>query len=254
MIRGEPAPRFAGLDRMSENPNVGASTHADTAVPSSKKIVMLGLPPLYGDALQCLIESRIPRSTVTTVTGENGLLEAAADVVLVGADLERMTEAGLARLTSMVSKLAPRPVLLIATALHPTVLQRLLREGVAGVVLQSSASATLVDAIESVSGGKVWLPRDLLAEAFGESSHVRHRCSEAGRIAQLTRREREIVAVASAGLTNRQIATRLQISEPTVRHHLSSVFSKLGVTNRGELIIFAYRHGLVDEADRQRLC
>ena len=126
--------------------------------------------------------------------------------------------------------------------------------GVAGVVLKSSSSETLLDAIESVAGGTVWLQRDLLSETFGDSSHVRRSCSQAATIAALTQREREIIAVVSCGYTNRQVGERLHISEPTVRHHLSSIFGKLGVANRGELIIFAYRHRLVDEADRALLC
>ena len=57
-------------------------------------------------------------------------------------------------------------------------------------------------------------------------------------------REREIAALIGEGLKNKQIANRLFISETTVRHHLTSVFDKLGVTDRLELIIYAYRHGL----------
>ena len=120
--------------------------------------------------------------------------------------------------------------------------------------MRSSPCETLILAVESVAAGKVWLERDLLAETFGESSHARRSCSESERIAQLTQREREIIAVAACGLTNRQISQRLNISEATVRHHLSSVFAKLGVANRGELIIFAFRHGLADFEANAHLC
>jgi DNA-binding NarL/FixJ family response regulator len=60
--------------------------------------------------------------------------------------------------------------------------------------------------------------------------------------------------VACSGSTNRQVAECLHISEATVRHHLSSIFAKLGTSNRGELIVFAFRHGLSGEPDRQPLC
>jgi DNA-binding NarL/FixJ family response regulator len=67
---------------------------------------------------------------------------------------------------------------------------------------------------------------------------------EAARIAQLTEREREVIGLIGEGLRNQQIADRLSISVITVRHHLSSIFSKLDVGDRFELAIYAYRHGL----------
>jgi DNA-binding NarL/FixJ family response regulator len=227
----------------------------DAAVAAPRRIVLFGTPSLYQDALKCLIENRVSPSTVTAIFDEAELLKSGeTDLIVFDADLENVTDARLAELATTLQKLAPRPVLLISGGMEPSVLQRLLREGVAGIVMKSCSCEVLLEAIDSVSSGKVWLQRDLLAETFGESSHRRRTCSEADRIAQLTQREREIVAVASSGLTNRQIAKKMYISEATVRHHLSSIFAKLGAANRGELIIFAYRHGLADEADRQRLC
>ncbi|HWP41952.1 MAG TPA: response regulator transcription factor, partial [Blastocatellia bacterium] len=69
---------------------------------------------------------------------------------------------------------------------------------------------------------------------------------ESSKIASLTEREREVVALVGEGLKNKQIADRLFISETTVRHHLTSIFDKLGVSDRVELLIYAYRHGLAD--------
>lgn len=67
---------------------------------------------------------------------------------------------------------------------------------------------------------------------------------EASRIAALTKREHEVISLLSEGLQNKQIASRLSISETTVRHHLTSIFDKLGITNRLALIVYAYRQGL----------
>jgi DNA-binding NarL/FixJ family response regulator len=62
----------------------------------------------------------------------------------------------------------------------------------------------------------------------------------------LSKREREVIAILAEGLSNQGIAERLFISETTVRHHLTSIFAKLEVSDRLELLIYAYRHGLVD--------
>jgi DNA-binding NarL/FixJ family response regulator len=67
---------------------------------------------------------------------------------------------------------------------------------------------------------------------------------EAAKIATLTKREHEVVSLLSEGLQNKQIASRLSISETTVRHHLTSIFNKLKVANRLALVIYAYRQGL----------
>src|SRR5262249_26916807 len=64
----------------------------------------------------------------------------------------------------------------------------------------------------------------------------------------LSDRELQVVSLVCTGLKNKEIADRLFISESTVRHHLSSIFSKLGVTCRLDLIIYANRQGLVDLA------
>jgi len=67
---------------------------------------------------------------------------------------------------------------------------------------------------------------------------------EISKIESLTDREREVIALIGEGLKNKQVGERLFISETTVTHHLSSVFSKLEVSDRLELIIYAFRHGL----------
>jgi DNA-binding NarL/FixJ family response regulator len=65
-----------------------------------------------------------------------------------------------------------------------------------------------------------------------------------------TPREREIAEVACTGVTNKQIAEKLSISEATVRHHLGAIFSKLGVSTRSELAAYGYRHKLVGNGSR----
>jgi DNA-binding NarL/FixJ family response regulator len=66
----------------------------------------------------------------------------------------------------------------------------------------------------------------------------------AKQIAKLTKREHEIIGLLAEGLKNKEIAERLFISPATVRHHLTTIFAKLEVTDRLKLMIFAFRHGL----------
>ena len=64
----------------------------------------------------------------------------------------------------------------------------------------------------------------------------------------LTDREREVIGLIGKGLSNRDIANTLCISETTVRHHLTSIFDKMGVSNRQKLLICAHQYGLVELA------
>jgi DNA-binding NarL/FixJ family response regulator len=63
----------------------------------------------------------------------------------------------------------------------------------------------------------------------------------------LTPREMEVVTAAVSGCSNKEIATQFSISEQTVKHHITSIFDKLGVYNRLELTLFAFHHGLIEK-------
>lgn len=141
--------------------------------------------------------------------------------------------------------------------------------GASGVVSKLEASEVLVTAIKKVHSGEVWIGGGLMTRLINElrslrekndslraSSSTHHRLPEEqeekalippeenAKIITLTEREREIVALIGEGLRNQQIADRLGISVITIRHHLSSIFSKLAVSNRLELAIYAYRYKL----------
>jgi DNA-binding NarL/FixJ family response regulator len=116
-----------------------------------------------------------------------------------------------------------------------------------GLVLKEKAATVLLQAIEKVHAGEVWLEGAMIASVLREMTQTRETRQtnpEAARIALLTEREREIVALVGQGLRNKQVAERLFISEVTVRHHLTAIFAKLRVADRLELVIYAYRHGL----------
>jgi len=74
-----------------------------------------------------------------------------------------------------------------------------------------------------------------------------NRTSEASRDFGLTAREVQVIALIVAGYTNKDLARQLGISEHTVKHHLTNVFDKLGVSNRLELVLFAIDHRLINE-------
>jgi DNA-binding NarL/FixJ family response regulator len=133
-------------------------------------------------------------------------------------------------------------VLLLADAAGADLHRRAVRVGAYGVVGTDRPPESLLNAIDKVHQGEVWMERRFVADLIGpadvgpESDHAR--------IGSLTPREREVVGLLCEGLRNKKIADRLAVTDVTVRHHLTSVFSKLGVSDRLGLLLYASRHGL----------
>jgi DNA-binding NarL/FixJ family response regulator len=162
------------------------------------------------------------------------------DVVLL--DLDLGGRSSLEFFKELASA-AERARVLILTAVDDLELhRRAVLLGCAGVVLKKQTNETLLRAIERVCEGEVWLDQSMIASLLSAANKVGD--EDSVRIASLTKREREIILLIGEGLRNKQIAARLFVSETTVRHHLTSIFSKLSVSGRLDLVVYAYRHGL----------
>lgn len=168
------------------------------------------------------------------------------DVLLL--DLLLDGENGL-DLIAAVRAASPRTGILVLTGVRdPLVHRRALELGAAGLVAKEAAADVLLKAIGKVAAGGRWFDRSALPPLSSEPAPSERSAAgnpEAEKIAKLSPREREVAALIGEGLSNRKIAERLSISETTVRHHLTSVFAKLGVGDRLELLVYAYRHKLI---------
>jgi DNA-binding NarL/FixJ family response regulator len=198
--------------------------------------------------LRMLIENQPGLKVVGEATDRGGAILSAAreqpDIILL--DLDLGDENGLDLLPELRAAAKGARVIVLTGIRNPAEHQQAVRLGATGMVLKEQAVDTLVKAIECVHAGETWLDPALVANVLAERSRARGEdaASDAPRIAALTEREREVIALIGEGLKNRQIGERLSISETTVVHHLTSIFAKLGVANRLELVTYAYRHGL----------
>src|SRR5262249_15072245 len=135
-------------------------------------------------------------------------------------------------------------VLVLTGVQNPDAHRSAIRRGAMGIVLKEHAADQLLKAIMKVHEGEVWIERSMMGNMIQEFNKPTTVDPEIAKIESLTDREREVIALVGEGLKNKQVGERLFISETTVTHHLSSVFSKLDVSDRLELIIYAFRHGL----------
>jgi len=110
------------------------------------------------------------------------------------------------------------------------------RAGADGFVSKEAPNAEIVDAVRRVAAGAAVVGADSAAAIF---RHGRASSDERPQLANLTDREREVLGHLSLGLTNREIAGRLFVSEKTVRNHVSSLLHKLGLRHRTEAALFA---------------
>jgi len=169
------------------------------------------------------------------------------DIILL--DLNLGGESGM-ELLPKLSKAAPEARVIILTGVRDLALhQQAISHGAMGLVLKHDALEHIARAIKQVSGGDVWFNRSMMMkviEATVRSTAAQQPDPEAAKIAALTEREREVISLVGEGLKNKEIASRLRpsISETTVRHHLTSIYDKLDVSDRLELVIYAYIHGL----------
>jgi len=122
-----------------------------------------------------------------------------------------------------------------------------IRAGASGFLLKDVRPADLIDAIRLVAAGNALLGPTVtqrLLERFAEPEPVTGAATELP--ASLTEREREILRLISAGLSNAEIAERLVVSETTVKTHVSNLLRKLGVRDRVQAVVLAYEAGVVE--------
>ena len=142
-------------------------------------------------------------------------------------------------------------LILVTGTSDPEINQQVVESGVMGMVFKSQSPETLIKAIEKVHSGEVWLERSLIANVLSRlSRNMKPQVNgrESNNMEDLSDREKQIVRLIGQGYKNKKISQQLCISETTVRHHLTSIYSKLGVSDRLELLVFAHRYGLVKSA------
>jgi DNA-binding NarL/FixJ family response regulator len=166
----------------------------------------------------------------------------APDVLL--ADLDMPGVRGLEVLQALQSTSLSTRVLVLTANENKDDLAQAMQIGASGVVLKSTDTQMLLQAIRKVATGDMWLDGRVTANVIRHLAEPRSKALDADELCGLTPREREIAALVGQGYKYRDIAQMLSISEQTVKNHLRNMFHKLGISDRLQLALFAIHHNL----------
>jgi two-component system, NarL family, nitrate/nitrite response regulator NarL len=218
---------------------------------SSIRVLLIHNHKIIRAGLRLLIDGQTEMKVVGEVDKYSDAIAAVGheqpDIVLL--DLVMGAESSIDYIPKLVGASLRSRVLILTAISDPDLHQRAVQMGAMGIVTLEQPPEVLIKAIRKIHQGEAWLDRATVGNLLSEMSRngkAGKRASEFGQAQALTRRERDIIGIVAQGLKNRQIAEQLSISEITVRHHLTSIFDKLAVADRFELIIYAYKHGLCD--------
>jgi DNA-binding NarL/FixJ family response regulator len=163
------------------------------------------------------------------------------DVVLMDVKMPDMD--GLEATRKIKEERARTAVIMLTMHDNPSYLRDAVRAGAAGYLLKDVSKDELVDAIRQVATGGAFIESQMLR---GMLSEMKPASGPTGAGKNLTKREREILALVAEGMSNREIADRLVLSPETVKSHVAAILEKLNVSDRTQAAIFAVRNGLVD--------
>jgi DNA-binding NarL/FixJ family response regulator len=120
-----------------------------------------------------------------------------------------------------------------------------IRAGAAGFLVKDTKPSDLIEAVRVVAAGEALLSPSVTRRLIGEFAARAKEPPRSSVLEELTDREREVMALAAAGLSNEQIAERLVVSSATAKTHVSRAMIKLGARDRAQLVVIAYESGLV---------
>ena len=166
------------------------------------------------------------------------------DVILMDVRMPGLD--GIAATAQLRDEEGAGPVLVLTTFGEDDVLWGAIEAGAAGFVLKDSSAEDLIAAVRAVAGGGAWFDPGVAPRVLDRYRRVVAPATrDAARLDLLTDREHDVLRLMARGATNVEIAATLYVAEATVKTHVGSIFTKLGVRDRAAAIVFAYDHGVV---------
>jgi two-component system, NarL family, nitrate/nitrite response regulator NarL len=223
---------------------------ANALLPPTVRIVLADDHQLFREAVRVLLDDEPDFEVVGEAgSGEEAValtLRHEPDILLL--DVAMPDRNGLTVLEQIAAASKATRIILVTGAIDEGELLRALQLGARGVVLKEAGATELLNSIRLVHSGEYFVGRERMSDLI---TALRGRAADSNTSAQhqvpdfgLTPRERQIVSAVVNACQNKEIAERFAISEKTVKHHLTHIFTKVGVSSRLELAMFALQHRL----------
>lgn len=203
------------------------------------EVVRLGLKSL----LDHHAEFEVVAEAASESEAVHKAVEHEPDMVLM--DIRLSGGSGIEACQQIVTRLPETKVIMLTSYAEDEMLFAAIRAGATGYVLKQVGGNDLIRAIEATARGEAMLDPSLTQRVFSEIRTSIQK-EEAAAFTDLTAQEMQVLSLIAEGSTNREIASALFLSEGTVRNYVSSILSKLGVSNRAEAAAYAIQHHLKD--------
>ncbi len=216
----------------------GSSAYVSTPMTT---ILIADDHPLFRDALRRAVLQVLPQACLQEADNVMALMELAshysqADLLLL--DLNMPGAHGFSALAHVRAVFPALPVIVVSAREEPALMRRAIGHGAAGFIPKSADIATIGEALNTVLEGETWLPPGVAAhgtELDPEEEDL------AKRIAELTPQQYRVLTMVCNGLLNKQIAYELDVSEATVKAHMTAILRKLGAHSRTQAVLLAGR-------------
>ena len=203
--------------------------------------------PLFREALRGAVARALPGAQLReadSVDALYALVEREPDADLLLLDLTMPGAHGFSALVHLRALHPQLPVMVVSAREEPAVMRRALDHGAVGFLPKSADSATLAAALDAVLAGDRWAPPAALkAPAANADEH-----DAAQRVRELTPQQFRVLQMLGDGLLNKQIAYELNVSEATIKAHMTAILRKLGASNRTQAVLIAGRLAVDPEA------
>ncbi|MEZ5509653.1 MAG: response regulator transcription factor [Gammaproteobacteria bacterium] len=194
--------------------------------------------PLFRMALKQAVMQAFPQATI--VEAENidnleRLTESGAQFAFILLDLHMPGAHGFSGLIFMRERYRSIPLIVVSASEEPTIIHKALEYGADGFIPKSAAIDVIVQAIEKICAGERWLPSHVMPQSQPVLNEQDRDLAKS--IASLTPQQFRVLGMLAEGQLNKQIAFDLNVSEATVKAHMTAIFRKLGVRNRTQAVI-----------------
>lgn len=193
---------------------------------------------LFRESLVRLLDAepdiQVVSHTDTVAEALHQLSDCAVDVILLDYDLGE--EFGTELLHELNIRKSHTKTLLVTAGMGNSVMRAALKTGASGVIFKHSGSGQLVEAIHRVIRGEMWLDTGVMRSLIAASNEAPE--SKQG-VRSLTERQRQVLRSILDGLTNKEIASQLQVSETSIKAVIQELFNKAGVRTRSQLVRIA---------------